>query len=86
MGFSHSIQVVWIGLPPPLDLALVQVIFDYIPEEWYRPATVQEPPDTPLTRPLIEEMLGFAKQAQGHVALDERTALVVNDFVRSHTS
>jgi hypothetical protein len=30
-------------------------------------------------------MLGLAAQAQGQVTLDERTTLVVSDFVRSHT-
>lgn len=76
------------GLEPPLDLVLVQVIFDYRPE-WYRPATVQLPPETAgLTGPVLAEwtaeMLGLAAQAQGQVALDERTALVVSDFVRGH--
>jgi hypothetical protein len=79
-------QVLARGLQPPLDLALVQVIFDYRPEEWYRPATVREAPATDgLTGPLVVEMLGLAAQAQGQVALDPRTALVVSDFVRSHT-
>ena len=67
-----------------MDLALVQVIFDYRPEEWYRPATVREGPEASgLTGPMIDEMLGMAAQAQ--VALDSRTSLIVHDFVRSHT-
>ncbi len=77
------------GLNPSLALALVQVIFDYRPEEWYRPATVQVPPEMagltgPVRAQVIAEMLGLAAQAQGQVAMDERTALVVSDFVRSH--
>jgi hypothetical protein len=74
------------GLSPPLDLALVQVFFDYNPEEWYRPATLREAPDrTELTRVVVDELLGLAAQAQGQVVLDNRTALVIRDFVRSYT-
>jgi hypothetical protein len=73
------------GLGPPLDLTLVQVFFDYRPQEWYRPATLREPPDrAAMTRPFTDEMLAFAAQVQGQVALDPRAALVVADFVRSH--
>ena len=74
------------GLAPPLALALVQVIFDYRPDEWYRPATVRQAPEAAtLTRAALAEMLGLARQAQGQVALDQRTALIIQDFVRSHT-
>jgi len=74
------------GLGPPLDLALVQAFFDYRPQEWYRPATLREAPDrAAMTRPFIDEMLAFAAQAQGQVALDERTALAVREFARSYT-
>jgi hypothetical protein len=37
-----------------------------------------------LTGPLLGELLGMAIQAQGQVALDQRTTLVIEDFVRRH--
>jgi hypothetical protein len=73
------------GLGPPLDRALVEVIFDYRPVEWYRPATLREPPDGVPTRPVIDEMLGLARQAQGQVALDERTARIIEELIRRYT-
>jgi hypothetical protein len=73
------------GLGPPLDLMLVQVIFDYRPEEWYRPATVQEPSDATLTPAGVAEMLKIARHAQSYVALDDRTRERVDAFIKDQT-
>jgi hypothetical protein len=71
------------GLGPPLDLALVQVLFDHRPGDWYRPATLRQPPDRAAMPPdVAEALLVIAAEAQAHVALDERTARILRDFVR----
>ena len=33
------------GLPPKLRPSLVEALFDYRPQEWYRPASTYNPPD-----------------------------------------
>jgi len=66
------------GLPAPVDHALVEVMFDWRPTEWYRPATLQKPPDpgarSDETREARRELAEVARDA---VDLDEATDAAV---------
>lgn len=39
------------GLPEPLERSLLEVLFNYRPGEWYRPANPSSPPDRALAQP-----------------------------------
>lgn len=60
------------SLPAALRPSLVEVIFDYRPEEWYRPATVVSPPDlAAASQPALAELRKLGKLALGTTPLTE---------------
>jgi len=60
------------SLPLPLRPALVEVLFDYRPGEWYRPATVVSPPDLRKASPeALAEMRKVGELALKVVKLNE---------------
>ncbi|HEY3065780.1 MAG TPA: hypothetical protein VGL09_08310 [Methylomirabilota bacterium] len=71
------------GLPENLRPLLVDVIFDYRPTEWFRPATVLVPPDRKLAGPEARERLrrigAFALQS---VSLTDAQKDVVRRVLR----
>jgi hypothetical protein len=71
------------GIPENLRPLLVEVIFDYRPTEWFRPATVLVPPDRKLAGPEARERLrrmgAFALQS---VALTDAQKDVVRRVLR----
>jgi hypothetical protein len=78
-----SLRALLAGLLAPLDNELVQVLFDYRPETWYRAATVQVPPDpTTLTPEARAEQLRIARHALAHVAIDQRTREVLDLLIQ----
>ncbi len=71
------------GLPEPLRPLLVEVLFDYRPEEWFRPATVLVPPERKLASAAARERLRrIGEFALRSVPLNERQQQVVRDVLK----
>jgi hypothetical protein len=78
-----SLRNLLVGLPAPLDDELVQVLFDYRPESWYRPATVQMPPDAAsFTLEARDEQLRIARYALANVVIDQRLRELLEAFIQ----
>jgi len=66
------------SLPKGLRPSLVEVLFDYRPGEWYRPASVTSPPDLrAATQPALAAMLRLGEIAMKDVGLSEAQKKVV---------
>lgn len=59
------------GLSPELRTALVEALFDYRPESWYKPASVANPPVEPPSDEASALRAEIARVALAEVSLDE---------------
>ena len=61
------------SLPENLHLALVEVLFDYLPAQWYLGSVVPQPPDRSEIRRESEEVLRrIAEHALENLPLSDR--------------
>ncbi len=71
------------GLPKQLRPLLVEVLFDYRPTEWFRPATVLVPPERKLASPAARQRLRrIGEIALQSIALSEQQQRVVRDVLK----
>ena len=68
------------GLTESLQTALVESLFDYKPDEWFRPSTASSPPDRRQATPAARAQLRkIGEYAFAHVRLTDDEKRVVKD-------
>jgi len=68
------------NLSPKMKLALVEVLFDYRPAEWYRPSGVLRPPDRRLAgEPALAQLRRIGEYALKNLVMRERLRKAVTD-------
>lgn len=72
------------GLNPDLRVPLVETFFDYLPEQWFSPATLRMPPsEAAMTPDARRARVDFGDWALSNLAVSERLQRAVETTIRS---